>query len=382
MQKYIISFILVAILFTSAFPLTSTFAEDEQQMIKKSALVNSIEDPGVKKTGNQMAVILPPTGKWYSGTLYYNAPLKAHLYSLDGPVPAGSSVKNLYMLDEQTWFEVTKIPGNGAGKWNFAGNALLLYRESPEPFSASYTIHYVESDDPSVSFEYQNEITQKEETPASTPAAYNDRYRWNEIPVGQFGNPTVTIKHIIPQPNDAGEYSVLFEICADLQRLLAVEIEASSDVESRSIELSGKLDAGECVNTSTSVLARDSNSIQLTLVNEKELEQRLLRIEVRLAEIDRQITALHKEQNELTKVKAHVNLHAQRLGEIADETRELRREAFDLRHTYYSELSDNYDMSAEHRRYTERAEPDAKRFYREDFDPRVNPPVGRPILKN
>ena len=374
MYKYAISFILVAVLFTFSFH--SSFAE-EPEMIRKSAMVNSVEDPGVKNTGNQMAVILPPTDKWYSGTIYFNAPIGVHLFSLDGPVPAGSNVKNLYMLDEETWFDVTKVPTNGAGKWDFAGNALALYRESSEPFSASFTIHYVESDDPSVSFKYENQITQSTSTP-ETPST-SRAFEWNEVPVGQFGEPTLTINHIIPQPND-NEFSVLFSICADLQRLLVVEIEASSDIENREIELSGQLDAGQCVNTSESILARDPESIQFTLINNKELEERILRIDIRLAEIDRQRHELHQERNELTRVRANIPLHAERLAEIADESHQLRREAFDLRHQKFSELSDNYDMSAGHRRYTERVDPDARQQFREDFDPRVNPPVGRPIL--
>ena len=55
------------------------------------------------------------------------------------------------------------------------------------------------------------------------------------------------------------------------------------------------------------------------MINEKELEQRLLRIDLRLNDIDRQLTALHKEHNELTKRKANIqNMVVLILSKLAD----------------------------------------------------------------
>lgn len=118
-----LSTILLLTLFTAS--LTPTYA----QTIKKGGTVESMQDPGVGHEAHQLAIILPPSEKTYSGILYYSATENIQLVSLKGPLdPSKKYGGPTWTPDGKTIFALTFVdPNKSAGKWSFSGNALAVH---------------------------------------------------------------------------------------------------------------------------------------------------------------------------------------------------------------------------------------------------------------
>jgi len=109
--------------------------------------IESVQDPGVGHEFHQLAVILPPSDKVYSGTITYDASEPIQLVSLKGPLgPGEDSQQPIWTPDGKTKFELTLVDQKSAkGTWEFEGNALALHTMKTTKFIADYKLDYKES---------------------------------------------------------------------------------------------------------------------------------------------------------------------------------------------------------------------------------------------
>ena len=107
----------------------------------------SAQDPGIGHESHQLAVILPPSDKVYSGTFQYDASEPVQLVALHGPLKAGQDKgQPIWTPDGKTKFALTLVePGKARGSWQFAGNALAVHTFKTTPFIVDYKLDYKES---------------------------------------------------------------------------------------------------------------------------------------------------------------------------------------------------------------------------------------------
>lgn len=108
--------------------------------------LTSETDPGVGHETHQLAIILAPSDKVYSGTLKYDASEPIQLVTLHGPLAAGEDKgQAIWTPDGKTKFALTFVdPKNARGEWEFAGNALAVHTMNTEPFIVDYKVDYKE----------------------------------------------------------------------------------------------------------------------------------------------------------------------------------------------------------------------------------------------
>ncbi len=106
----------------------------------------SMLDPGVGHETHQIAILLAPSDKVYSGTLKYDASERIQLVTLHGPLADGEDKgQAIWTPDGETKFALTFVdPKNARGEWEFAGNALAVHTMNTEPFIVDYKIDYTE----------------------------------------------------------------------------------------------------------------------------------------------------------------------------------------------------------------------------------------------
>jgi len=109
--------------------------------------LESATDPGVGHEQHQLAVILPPSGNVYSGTLNYDASEKVQLVALHGPLADGDDKgQAIWTPDGETKFALTFVDQDmSSGEWKFAGNALAVHTMNPTPFIVDYQVDYKEN---------------------------------------------------------------------------------------------------------------------------------------------------------------------------------------------------------------------------------------------
>jgi plastocyanin len=108
--------------------------------------LESVQDPGIGHEQHQLAVILPPSDKVYSGKLEYDASENIQLVALHGPLAEGEDKgQAIWTPDGTTKFALTFVdPMNAKGEWIFAGNALAVHTKNPTPFTVDYKVDYTE----------------------------------------------------------------------------------------------------------------------------------------------------------------------------------------------------------------------------------------------
>jgi len=106
--------------------------------------MESMQDPGVGHEQHQLAVLLAPSDKVYSGTLQYDASEPIQLVTLHGPLgPGEDSGQAIWTPDGETKFALTFVdPKKASGEWKFAGNALAVHTMKTTPFTVDYKIDY------------------------------------------------------------------------------------------------------------------------------------------------------------------------------------------------------------------------------------------------
>ncbi|MEE8181499.1 MAG: plastocyanin/azurin family copper-binding protein [Nitrosopumilaceae archaeon] len=103
-------------------------------------------DPGMEHETHQIAILLAPSDKVYSGTLKYDASENIQLVTLHGPLADGEDKgQAIWTPDGETKFALTFVnPNNAKGEWQFAGNALAVHTMNTEPFIVDYKVDYTQ----------------------------------------------------------------------------------------------------------------------------------------------------------------------------------------------------------------------------------------------
>jgi len=120
---------------------TVSYMEKEISETIKTGTMTSATDPGLGHESHQLAVILAPSDKPYSGLLTYSASEPVQLVALTGPLAEGEDKgQPIWTPDGKTKFALTLVDSPSAGSWNFAGNALAVHTKNTTPFTVSYTV--------------------------------------------------------------------------------------------------------------------------------------------------------------------------------------------------------------------------------------------------
>ncbi len=108
----------------------------------KTGTLTSVQDPGQGHESHQLAIILPPSDKTYTGMLTYSASENIQLVALTGPLAPGEDAgQAIWTPDGETKFALTFVdPENKMGTWAFSGNALAVHTMNTEPFQVSYSV--------------------------------------------------------------------------------------------------------------------------------------------------------------------------------------------------------------------------------------------------
>lgn len=108
--------------------------------------IESAQDPGIGHETHQLAVILAPSDKVYSGTIQYDASEPIQLVTLHGPLGSGEdNGQPIWIPDGKTKFALTLVDQKKArGSWDFAGNALAVHTMNPDTFITDYKLDYKE----------------------------------------------------------------------------------------------------------------------------------------------------------------------------------------------------------------------------------------------
>ncbi len=135
----------IAVHTTKTEPFTVTYTvsymEKKPGETVMSGTATSEQDPGIGHESHQLAVLLPPSEKPYTGILTYTASEPIQLVSLHGPLAEGEDKgQPIWTTDGETKFGLTFVKSESAGTWTFTGNALAVHTMKTEPFTISYSI--------------------------------------------------------------------------------------------------------------------------------------------------------------------------------------------------------------------------------------------------
>lgn len=127
--------------FTVTYSVSYTeHAVDNQNILRGT--MTSGQDPGLGHESHQLAVLLPPRDKPYSGHLTYDASEPIQLVTLVGPVsPKHQGGQPTWTPDGKTHYALVLVdPKKSAGSWVFSGNALAVHTMNEKPFTVSYSV--------------------------------------------------------------------------------------------------------------------------------------------------------------------------------------------------------------------------------------------------
>ncbi|OLC93733.1 MAG: hypothetical protein AUI92_02260 [Thaumarchaeota archaeon 13_1_40CM_3_38_6] len=113
----------------------------------KTGTIASVQDPGQGHENHQLAVILPPSDKIYSGVISWTSSEPLQIVELTGPLGQGDDKgQPIWTTDGKTKFALTLVNVNQTtGSFSFTGNALAVHYPYPSPFTVSYAVSYMES---------------------------------------------------------------------------------------------------------------------------------------------------------------------------------------------------------------------------------------------
>jgi hypothetical protein len=120
---------------------TVSYMEKKVTETVKTGTTISATDPGLGHESHQLAIILAPSEKPYSGIVTYSASEPVQLIALTGPLAEGEDKgQPIWTPDGKTKYALTLVESPSAGTWSFAGNALAVHTKNTEPFTVSYTV--------------------------------------------------------------------------------------------------------------------------------------------------------------------------------------------------------------------------------------------------
>jgi len=119
-----------------------SYMEKEPSETVMTATLASMKDPGIGHETHQIAIILPPSDKTYSGIVTYSASEPIQLIALHGPLAEGEDKgQAIWTPDGETKFALTFVDNEAnMGNWFFAGNALAVHTMNEDQFTVSYSV--------------------------------------------------------------------------------------------------------------------------------------------------------------------------------------------------------------------------------------------------
>ncbi|MFQ5475793.1 MAG: plastocyanin/azurin family copper-binding protein [Nitrosopumilus sp.] len=141
-------------------------------------------DPGMGHESHQLAVLLAPSDKVYSGTLIYDASENIQLVTLRGPIGADEKPAKTWTPDGETIFELTFVdPKNAKGEWVFSGNALAVHTMKTTPFQVDYKILDL-TEEEADTVELEEEVMMEEEEVMMEEEPTGPTTHTVEVPLG------------------------------------------------------------------------------------------------------------------------------------------------------------------------------------------------------
>ena len=126
--------------FTVTYSVTYTEYDATNEKVIRGTTTSS-QDPGIGHETHQLAVLLAPNEKSYSGHITYDASKPVQIVTLLGPMNKGELAGMPYWTpDDKTFYALVLVPAKSAGSTMFSGNALALHTMNQEPFTVSYSI--------------------------------------------------------------------------------------------------------------------------------------------------------------------------------------------------------------------------------------------------
>ena len=125
--------------FTVSYSVTYTEQPRSEKIIVKTT--TSIQDPGIGHESHQLALLLSPGDKAYSGHITYDASESVQIVTLIGPMKK-ADLKGVpsWTPDGETYYALSLVPAKAAGSTMFSGNALAFHTMNTEPFTVSYSL--------------------------------------------------------------------------------------------------------------------------------------------------------------------------------------------------------------------------------------------------
>ncbi|MHA7646946.1 cupredoxin domain-containing protein [Nitrosopumilus sp. S4] len=153
------------------------FSEKPKSDTVMTGTTTSVTDPGLGHESHQLAVLLAPSSKMYSGILSYSASENIQLVSLRGPIGSDEKPDKTWTPDGETVFELTFVdPKNAMGSWKFTGNALAVHTMKTNPFTVSYSVSATAGEQKKEEVKMEEKLMMKESSGPKTHKV--------DIPVG------------------------------------------------------------------------------------------------------------------------------------------------------------------------------------------------------
>lgn len=126
--------------FTVSYSVTYTEHDTSSEKVYKGT-ITSQQDPGIGHEEHQLAVLLAPRDKPYSGHLTFDASEQVQIVTLIGPMSKGELIGlPNWTPDGETYYGLVMVPTKASGSTSFSGNALALHTFNSEPFTVSYSL--------------------------------------------------------------------------------------------------------------------------------------------------------------------------------------------------------------------------------------------------
>ncbi|WP_428325677.1 hypothetical protein [Nitrosopumilus sp.] len=126
--------------FTVSYSVTYTEHSTDSEKVYKGT-VTSKQDPGIGHENHQLALLLAPRDKAYSGHLTYDASEPVQIVTLIGPM-SQAELRGVpsWSADGETFYALVLVDSKAANSVTFSGNALALHTMNTEPFTVSYSL--------------------------------------------------------------------------------------------------------------------------------------------------------------------------------------------------------------------------------------------------
>lgn len=126
--------------FTVSYSVTYTEHSTASEKVYKGTMTSK-QDPGLGHENHQLALLLSPRDKAYSGHLTYDASEPVQIVTLIGPM-SQEELRGVpsWTADGETFFALSLVPTKAAGSVAFSGNALALHTTTTDPFTVSYSL--------------------------------------------------------------------------------------------------------------------------------------------------------------------------------------------------------------------------------------------------